>query len=81
MPSDITPGTYSISLIGNYLGVYKPDNDPVNLKVGALGSLTILQHNTATRRIRGNFNFTASNILNPLDFVLLTEGYFAVTYY
>ena len=81
MPSDITPGTYAIGLTGNYIAVYKPDNDPNNLKIGALGSVTILEHNVTTRRIRGNFNFTGTNILNPLDFVLLTEGYFAVTYY
>ena len=81
VPSDITPGTYSIGLTGNYIAVYKPDNDPNNLKLGALGSITILEHNVTTKRIRGNFNFTGTNILNPLDFVLLTEGYFAVTYY
>jgi hypothetical protein len=81
MPSNIIPGTYAFSLLGTYTGVYKIDNNPSNLKVATLGSLTILEHNTTTKRIRGNFNFTASDILNPLNFVLLTEGYFAVTYY
>ena len=81
IPPDITPGNYNFSVFGPYYGVYKVDNDPNNLKVATLGTLTILEHQPAIRRIRGNFNFTASDILNPLNFVLLTEGYFSVTYY
>lgn len=81
MPSDITPGTYSFSLLGPQYGVYAVDNDPNNLKLATLGQLIILEHIPASRRIRGNFNFIASDILNPLNVALLTEGYFSVTYY
>jgi hypothetical protein len=80
MSSTITPGNYNFSLTGTTLGIYTPDADPNNIKISSLGILTILEHNVATKRIRGNFNFTASDIMNPLNFVLLTQGYFSVTY-
>jgi hypothetical protein len=44
------------------------------------GTLTILSNNTTTRRIRGNFNFHAEALLNPLLNTELTEGYFSVSY-
>jgi hypothetical protein len=80
MSSTITPGIYNFSLTGTTLGIYVPDADPNNIKISSLGTLTILEHNTTTKRIRGSFNFTASDIMNPLSFVLLTQGYFSITY-
>ena len=80
MAATVTPGNYTFSLTGTTLGIYTPDADPNNIKVSSLGTLTILEHNTTTKRIRGNFNFTASDILNPFNVVLLTQGYFSVTY-
>jgi len=80
-PSTITPGTYAFNITtGTYIGTYIPDLDPTHIKISTLGSLTILEHNTTTKRIRGNFFFTASDFANPLNFILMTEGYFSVTY-
>jgi hypothetical protein len=81
MPSAVTPGTYSFNITtGTYIGIYTPDADPTHIRVSTLGSMTILEHNATTKRIRGSFFFTGSDIQNPLNFVLLTEGYFSITY-
>ena len=81
MPADITPGTYTFDLFGGiYVALYNPDTDPSHSQGSMSGSLTILSHNTTTRRIRGNFNFHAEALLNPLLNTELTEGYFSVSY-
>ena len=81
MPEGITPGSYTFDLFGGtYLGLYNPDTDPNHSQGAMSGTLTIISHNTTTRRIRGNFNFHAEALLNPLLNTELTEGYFSVTY-
>lgn len=81
MPDNVVPGNYAFDLFGGiYLGLYNPDTDPSHSQGAMSGTLTILSHNTTTRRIRGNFNFHAEALLNPLLFSELTEGYFSVTY-
>ena len=81
MPDGITPGTYTFDLFGaTYIGLYNPDTDPNHSQGSMSGTLTILSHNTTTRRIRGNFNFHAEALLNPSLNTELTEGYFSVTY-
>ena len=81
MPSTITPGAYTLDFFGGqYIGQYNPDNDPTHSQASSSGTLTILQHNTSTKRIRGTFNFHAEALLNPLLFSEITEGYFSVVY-
>jgi hypothetical protein len=81
MPANITPGTYTLDLFGaTYVGLYNPNLDPNNSQASTSGTLTILSHNTSTKRIRGTFNFHAQALLNPLLNTQLTEGYFAITY-
>ena len=81
MPENITPGSYTFDLFGaTYLGLYNPDTDPNHSQGAMSGTLTILSHNTTTRRIRGNFNFHAEALLNPSLNTQLTEGYFSITY-
>jgi hypothetical protein len=81
-PSNITPGTYTLDFFGlTYIGQYNPDTDPTHSKASTSGTLTILEHNTATKRIRGTFQFHAEELLNPAHFSELTEGYFSVTYF
>ncbi len=81
MPPDITPGTYTLDFFGlTYIGQYNPDNDPNHSQAATSGTLTILTHNTTTKRIRGTFNFHAETILPPVISSELTEGFFAVTY-
>ena len=81
MPDGIAPGSYTFNLFGaTYIGLYNPDTDPSHSQGSMSGTLTILSHNTTTRRIRGNFNFHAEALLNPLLNTELTEGYFSVSY-
>ena len=81
VPANITPGTYTFDLFGaTYLGLYNPSTDPSQSQAAMSGTLTILSHNTSTKRIRGNFNFHAEALLNPLLNTELTEGFFAVSY-
>ena len=81
MPENITPGSYQFDVFGGtYVALYNPDANPANSQGSTSGTLTILSHNTTTKRIRGNFNFHGEAILNPLLFTELTEGYFAVSY-
>jgi hypothetical protein len=81
MPPTITPGSYTLDFFGTtYIGQYNPDLDPNHSQASMSGTLQILEHNTTTRRIRGNFNFHAEALLNPLLNTELTEGYFSVKY-
>lgn len=76
MPDDITPGSYSMAAFV-YYGLY---NDSANSLGSVSGTLKILEHNTATKRIRGNFDFKAENPIDPTIAASLTEGYFSVKY-
>ena len=80
-PSNITPGTYDLDFWGaTYIGQYNPDLDPMHSQASMSGTLTILEHNTTTKRIRGNFTFRSEEILDPTHFTNLSEGYFSVKY-
>ena len=75
---DISAGTYS-------LGGFSSDNigqyniGTATLMAASEGKLTILEHNTTTKRIRGSFNFTAKEMLGTSS-AAITEGYFSLTY-
>ena len=78
VPDNVTPGTYPLTTIGGtYSGLY--NKDATTYLASDLGSLTILEHNVSTKRIRGNFNFHATQFLGTAQ-ALLTAGYFAITY-
>lgn len=62
------------------MGLYNPDLDPSHSKASFSGILTIVEHNTATKRIRGNFSFRGEELLNPGNFADLTNGNFSVKY-
>lgn len=80
-PNTITPGSYTFDFYGaTYMGQYNPDTNPMHSKAGMSGTLTILEHNTTTRRIRGNFNFRAEELSTPANFANISEGYFSVKY-
>jgi hypothetical protein len=75
--SDVTPGTYDLSLFGlEYIGQY---NVGTSYMAANPGTLTIIEHNTTTKRIRGNFKFHAAEIIGA-NKAELTEGYFSVHY-
>ncbi len=75
--STITPGSYNFSLFGmDYIAQY---NIGTSYLVGSSGTLMILEHNTTTKKIRGNFSFKAAEIVGSKT-ADLTEGYFSVSY-
>lgn len=80
MPQNITTGTYSLNYSGlTYFGTYSP-----SVSTGfasSSGTLQILENNTSTRRVRGNFNFTAVDPTgSSTQSYQITNGYFSVTY-
>jgi hypothetical protein len=78
LPPGITPGSYTFDILGGqYIGMYNPNTSTA--LGSSSGTLTIVEHNLSTKRIRGNFNFLAEPILGGAG-VNLTEGYFSVTY-
>ncbi|HXS59154.1 MAG TPA: DUF6252 family protein [Hanamia sp.] len=77
VPSDIKAGTYTFSSFGpDYIGQY---NFGTSYMSAGSGTLTILEHNTATKRIRGTFNMNAAEIIGT-NSATLSEGYFSKIY-
>jgi Family of unknown function (DUF6252) len=79
MPQTITPGTYTLNYSGStYFGQYNP-TDSTTLEAQGNGTLQILENNTVTGRLRGNFNFLAQPLSGPSPTAQLNNGYFSVT--
>lgn len=72
--SPFTPGTYDLSTGFDHIAIYNAGTDYMMAKSG---SLTILDYNSTTKRLRANFNFIAFSILTTTK-VPLTEGYFSI---
>lgn len=72
--SAITPGTYNLATGFDYIATYHTGTDYM---MAESGSLTILENNAATKRLRANFNFKAFSILSTTK-VMLSEGYFSL---
>lgn len=78
MPSNVKAGTYDFSPFGpDFIGQYNPTS--TTYLSASLGKITILEHNLSTKRIKGNFNFEAKELIGDKK-ANLTEGYFSVTY-
>ena len=78
MPTDVKAGTYNYSpIVMDFFGQYNPASN--TFLVANSGTITILEHNTATKRIKGNFNFEAKELIGSGK-ASLTEGYFSLTY-
>ena len=71
---NLPAGTYTIGGT-DYIGFYAMG---ANVFTATTGTLTILENNTTTRRVRANFDFTGTSGTPP-DAVL-TEGYFSMSY-
>jgi hypothetical protein len=81
MPQNVTPGaSYTLDYTGfTHFGLYYPL--PTVGLASSSGTLTILENNSVTHRIRGNFSFKAVNPQKPTDLThQLTNGYFSVQY-
>lgn len=78
MPLAVQPGTYVIDPAGlTYLGIYNPT--AATSEVATSGTLTILENDASTHRVRGNFQFQAEQPLPPMQ-SQITGGYFSVLY-
>jgi hypothetical protein len=76
-PLTSTPGNYVLDFFGGtYIGAYL---DGSSSYASSSGTLQILEHNTSTKRVRGNFNFVGTQFTST-GTALLTEGYFSVKY-
>lgn len=80
MPDNITPGSYGLDFgTGSYIGIYNPPGVTVGLVSQNNGTLTIISHNTTTKRIIGTFSFIASPLTSGTP-VTITNGYFSITH-
>lgn len=77
MPGDIAVGGPYAFGVTSTTGIYLPTTTNVLLSTG--GQVTILENNSTTFRVRGNFQFEATNSTGT-DSVKLTLGYFSVKY-
>lgn len=80
MPLNIAPGRYDLSYPNfTYIGLYNP-TVTVGL-VSTNGTLEILENNSNTRRVRGNFEYLAADV-NSMGNTShrLTGGYFSIEY-
>lgn len=71
--------TVTFDPFSNSRGQYVLDANPANI-FGGTGSITIIAHNTSTKRISGTFNFVAATILPPIISKNITVGTFDLTY-
>ncbi len=78
VPDTAVPGSHPFDIL-NYIGQYNPST---TVFLGAdTGTITILEHNLVTKRIRGNFNFLANTVFTHLPpSAQLSQGYFSVKY-
>jgi uncharacterized protein DUF6252 len=81
MPINIPPGTYKLDYsAGVIFGEYSP-NATTLLISDTSGRVTIIENNTLARRIRGNFQFIARDLLGSTpDSATISEGYFSLGY-
>jgi Family of unknown function (DUF6252) len=80
MPLNIAPGSYTLDYSGGiYVGLYNPTSTVA--LASSSGTLVILENNPTTQRVRGNFQFQATDPLgqgNPSH--QLSNGYFSIQY-
>ena len=79
LPENVTPGTYEFDTFGDYIGMYILDNTQNGTFNAASGSITIITHNTSTKKLKGKFNFVGESLFAP-NTHNITDGEFEVTY-
>ncbi|WP_153800606.1 DUF6252 family protein [Foetidibacter luteolus] len=76
LPADIQAGKHSLGIATGYTAVYL--SSTTNYLVDS-GELNILEHDKAKKKIKGEFNFKASDIVGTKK-VDITEGAFSISY-
>ncbi|TGD59857.1 DUF6252 family protein [Flavobacterium humi] len=81
IPDTATAGsTYTFTELDSTVrGQYILDGTATGIFGGA-GTMTIISHDTTTKRIKGTFSFTASTMMPPIVTHQITAGTFDVTY-
>lgn len=80
VPSAVTPGNYNMDFAsGAFFGEYNP-NSTTFLVSDNTGTIQIIENNTSTRRVKGTFQFPATDISGSGQTAVLTEGSFSVGY-
>jgi Family of unknown function (DUF6252) len=86
VPNTVAVGNYTMDFFANssnYVGQYNPTFTSTSYFVAstATSKLTITEHNTTTKSLKGTFNFKATDFAGTVTTsYLLTEGTFAVKY-
>jgi len=79
IPIDAVPGTYEMDIFGDYKGMYIQDTSSTGTFNSNEGSLTIISHDTANKKIKGTFNFVGGSFFTTVTHTI-TDGTFEVTY-
>lgn len=78
LPTTVTAGAYTLASFGTtYLVNYNAATTDPYLTTS--GTITVLEHNTSTKRVRGTFAMNASNA-NFTATATVTNGYFSFSY-
>lgn len=77
-PATVAAGTYPLSNVGDYVGVFLAGSQPSGVFSAETGIITILAHDTATKKVKATFNFVGRSPAN--ETTPITEGAFDVTY-
>jgi len=77
IPLSTVAGTYDFDLFTGYVGIYAKSIN--SSYMAESGKLVIQEHNKSAKKIRGTFQFKASDILGGGS-VQITNGSFSITY-
>lgn len=77
-PETVAVGNYPLSNVGDYVGMYLAGLNATSIFAAESGSLTIISHNTTTKKVKASFNFVGRSSAN--ETTPITEGVFEVTY-
>lgn len=79
VPINVAPGTYEMDIFGDHKAIYIMDNSATGTFNSEEGTLTIITHDTANKKIKGTFNFIGTSFMTTAEHTI-TEGAFEVTY-
>lgn len=79
VPINVTPGTYEMDIFGDHKAIYIKDTSSTGTFNSDEGTLTIISHDTANKKIKGTFNFIGGSFMTTLEHTI-TDGTFEVTY-
>ena len=77
-PTAVIPGTYPLSNVGEYVGMYLAGSQAGDVFAAESGSITIISHDTTVKKVKATFNFLGKSPNN--ETADITEGKFEVTY-